>query len=189
MSITTETYISVDVETAGPYPGSYSLLAIGACLVSDPKNNFYVEIQPVNAEATAEALEISQLNMVELKERGTTPQEAMSGFADWLRKVTGEGSQPIFVAFNAPFDWMFISDYFYRYLGHNPFGHKALDIKATYMGLMGVPWDETGWHTVSNRYLDNRPLKHHALQDAQDQAEVFRKMLEERGDRGLVISD
>ena len=160
MSTNTETYISVDVETAGPYPGSYSLLAIGACLVSDPNNYFYVEIQPVNAEATAEALEISQLNMVELQEKGIKPQEAMSGFADWLREVTGEGSPPIFVAFNAPFDWMFISDYFYRYLGHNPFGHKALDIKAYYMGMTGASWSETGFWNLAGRYLSKKILKH-----------------------------
>jgi uncharacterized OsmC-like protein len=29
-----KTYISVDVETSGPTPGDYSLLSIGACLVT-----------------------------------------------------------------------------------------------------------------------------------------------------------
>ena len=35
MSITAfdETYISVDIETAGPNPSQYSLLSIGACSV------------------------------------------------------------------------------------------------------------------------------------------------------------
>lgn len=189
MPMKTETYISVDVETAGPFPGNYSLLAIGACLVTDPNKNFYVEIQPVNSDATAEALEISQLDLAALQENGLPPKEAMSRFSQWVAGATPEGSQPIFVAFNAPFDWMFISDYFYRYLGHNPFGHKALDIKAFYMGFMGVPWDKTGWRTVANRYLNNRLLSHHALQDAQDQAEVFRQMLAEQSGRGLVISE
>ena len=30
-------FVSVDVETAGPIPGEYSLLAIGACLVDAPE--------------------------------------------------------------------------------------------------------------------------------------------------------
>ena len=39
-----EAYISVDVETAGPNPGQYSLLSIGACLVFVPAKTFYVEL-------------------------------------------------------------------------------------------------------------------------------------------------
>ena len=74
---------------------------------------------------------------------------------------------------------MFVADYFHRYLGYNPFGHKALDIKAFYMGMAGVPWRETGMMHISKKYLGNRPLTHHALSDAVDQAEIFRLLLEE----------
>jgi len=179
MSRNTEVFISIDVETAGPNPGTYSLLSIGACLVFDPLEQFYIEIQPVNDAATQQALIISQLNLAELRDRGVSPQEAMSRFATWVATVTPDGSHPIFVAFNAPFDWMFVSAYFFRYLGYNPFGYKALDIKALYMGMTGVSWEETGWLHITHRYLGNRPLTHHALQDAQDQAEIFRKMLDE----------
>jgi len=101
----------------------------------------------------------------------------MTRLAQWVAEVTPEGSLPVFLAFNAPFDWMFVNEYFYRYLGHNPFGHKALDIKAYYMGLHGVSWEETGMRSVSSRYLDNQNLTHHALRDALDQAEIFRRML------------
>ena len=38
-----ETYISVDVEAAGPIPGAYSLLAIGACVVGNINKTFYIE--------------------------------------------------------------------------------------------------------------------------------------------------
>jgi ribonuclease T len=101
----------------------------------------------------------------------------MSSFEAWLKCVTPEGATPIFVAFNAPFDWMFISDYFYRYLGRNPFGHSAVDIKAYYMGMSHVPWDETTMKQLAPRYLGSREATHHALRDAIDQAEMFRKML------------
>jgi DNA polymerase III epsilon subunit-like protein len=173
------TYISVDVETAGPNPGQYSLLSIGACTVFEPQETFYVELQPVNENKRPEAMMIGRLSWSSLKENGLLPQEAMSRFADWLRNVTPEGEQPVFVAFNAPFDWMFVHDYFHRYLGENPFGHAALDIKAFYMGLAGVPWSETSMKHVSPHYLDNQHLTHHALRDALDQAEIFRKVLEE----------
>ncbi len=181
-----ETYISVDVETAGPHPGAYSLLSIGACTLYEPQETFYVELQPVNENYLPEALLVGRLSWSRLREMGLPPQEAMSRFALWLGQVTPAGSQPIFVAFNAPFDWMFVNDYFYRYYGSNPFGHKALDIKAFYMGLTGSTWEETSLSHISPRYLDNQQLTHHALRDALDQGEIFRKLLAESERRKIV---
>ena len=179
-----EAYISVDVETAGPNPSRYSLLSIGACLVADPKHTFYVELQPVNQNFTPEAMMTSGLSLEELAESGLPPAEAMAFFETWLAAEVPPGQQPIFVAFNAPFDWMFVNDYFHRFLGRNPFGHAALDLKAFYMGLTGALWSETAMRYVAARYLSNHQLTHHALHDAQDQAELFRKMLAEAATRG-----
>ena len=174
-----EGYVSVDVETAGPTPSQYSLLSIGACLVSDTQRTFYVELQPVNGNFTPEALSVSRLSLEELAERGLPPAEAMARFEAWLAAQIPSGRRPIFVAFNAPFDWMFVNDYFHRFLGRNPFGHTALDLKVYYMGLTGVHWSETTMRYITARYLSKRQLTHHALRDAQDQAELFQKMLAE----------
>ncbi len=174
-----EFYISVDVETAGPTPSLYSLLSIGACEVFDPGEGFYIEIQPVNDAFVPQALKVSQLNLDELQENGLAPQVAMMRFSEWISSVTPQDKQPVFVAFNAPFDWMFVNDYFHRFFGHNPFGHKALDIKALYMGLHSVSWRKTGMNSVSQHYLGDRQLAHHALQDALDQAEIFCKIVDE----------
>jgi DNA polymerase III epsilon subunit-like protein len=81
------------------------------------------------------------------------------------------------VAFNAPFDWMFVNYYFIRYLGRNPFGHAALDIKALYMGLSGVPWSQTSWRFIDPDAVERKNLTHHALQDTLDQAVLFKKLL------------
>lgn len=179
-----EAYVSVDVETAGPNPGQYSMLSIGACLVADRQRTFYVELQPVNDDATPEALAVSGLSLEQLAERGRPPAEAMARFEAWVAAEIPPGRQPIFVAFNAPFDWMFVDDYFHRFLGWNPFGHSALDLKAFYMGLAGVHWSETTMRHVAARYLSGRQLTHHALRDAQDQAELFQQMLAEATARG-----
>ena len=174
----------MDVEAAGPNPGQYSLLSIGACLVADAQRTFYVELQPVNDNFTPEALAVSRLSLEELAERGLPPAVVMARFEAWLAAEVPSGRQPIFVAFNAPFDWMFVNDYFHRFLGRNPFGHAALDLKAFYMGLTGVHWLETTMCYIAARYLSNRKLTHHALRDAQDQAELFQKMLAEAVARG-----
>jgi len=172
-------YISVDIETAGPNPAAYSLLTIGACTISEPRGSFYVELQPINDRMTPDSYAIHRLDLERLKERGRSPADAMHEFESWIREQTPEGAQPVFVAFNAPFDWMFVSDYFHRYLGHNPFGHTAIDIKAFYMGLSGVLWSETTMRYISPRYLNSREITHHALRDALDQAEIFEKLLAE----------
>jgi len=174
-----EAYISVDVETSGPNPSQYSLLSIGACTLDEPQKTFYCELKPVNRNALPRALEVSQLSMNELAEKGLEPQEAMTRFETWLEATVPEGHIPVFVAFNAGYDWMFVNDYFHRYLGRNPFGHTALDIKSYYMGSKGTIWQETSKAFLSPLYLDNQSLTHHALQDAIDQGRMFKLILKE----------
>jgi DNA polymerase III epsilon subunit-like protein len=175
--MTNEIFICVDVETAGPYPARYAMLSIGACLVTDIGNTFYVELKPDRDDAQTEALAISGLNLEHLRETGQEPAAAMASFADWIHSVAPGDTRPVFVAFNAPFDWMFVNDYFLRYLGENPFGHSALDIKAYFMGQQGVDWSETSMPHISRHFLEEVRLTHNALRDAQDQAEIFRKIL------------
>jgi DNA polymerase III epsilon subunit-like protein len=172
MSKSREWYISVDVETAGPNPGQYSLLAIGACTLAQPQQTFYVELRPVNKHMQPESAAIHQLSWEHLAANGLPPREAMQRFADWVEAVVPGGSRPVFVAFNAPFDWMFVCDYFHRYLGHNPFGHSALDIKAYSMGKSGSSWADTAMkHLIPGSEVT--PLTHNALQDAIDQGAIF----------------
>jgi DNA polymerase III epsilon subunit-like protein len=171
-----EFYISVDIETAGPNPSQYSLLSIGACSVIDPEEHFYIELQPVNDRMMPEAFAIHQLSLETLMSEGVPPTEAMTQFDSWLSGIIPSGRKPIFVAFNAPFDWMFISDYFHRYLGHNPFGHAALDIKAFYMGFHGSSWKDTAMNNVSLNYLEGKKISHNALEDACDQAQIFSRL-------------
>ena len=183
-SIPSEFYVSVDVETSGPVPGQYSLLSIGACTIFEPRSSFYVELQPINANFTEEAMSIHRLSLEQLSARGEDPALALTRFANWLGEQAPIGQHPIFVAFNAGFDWMFLSYYFFHYLGYNPFGHAALDIKAYYMGKFNVAWAETSMRYVSPRFLGDQPLTHHALRDAIDQANIFLQLLEETNGKG-----
>ncbi|MGC8878321.1 MAG: exonuclease domain-containing protein [Anaerolineae bacterium] len=174
-----ECYVSVDVETSGPAPSLYSLLAIGACLVFDPAQRFYIELRPLNTAAVPEATQVHQLSLERLAVAGVPPAKAMARFADWLQSVIPQGKTPLFVGFNAAFDWMFVNDYFHRFLGYNPFGHAPLDVKSFYMGMCGGRWGDTSMQQLARRYLDGRRLAHHALEDALLQAELFRKLLAE----------
>ncbi|HYO51085.1 MAG TPA: 3'-5' exonuclease [Chloroflexia bacterium] len=180
-----EVYVSVDVETAGPNPGLYSLLSIGACLVAEPERTFYIELQPVNSNAEKEALAVHGLSLEKLRVAGVPPADAMAQFEAWLAREIPPPVRPLFVAFNAPFDWMFVNDYFHRFLGRNPFGHNAIDVKAYYMGLSGSYWADTSLDKLLPRYVGPAKLTHNALDDAKDQAAIFRVLLEEAARRRL----
>ncbi len=176
--MTESCFICVDVETAGPNPASYSLLSIGAVAVAEPQRTFYAELQPTLMAESAEATSIHKLSLAQLAKSGLAPKDAMARFEAWVRE-TSAGRTPVFVAFNAPFDWMFVTDYFLRYLERNPFGHAALDMKALFMGLQHVGWDETSYQAVSAHYGLPPALSHNALKDATQGAEVFAAMLAE----------
>lgn len=137
-----------------------------------------MELEPDGADADPSALAISGLSLERLAVEGTPPAEAMEAFATWVDSVAGQ-ARPVFVALNAPFDWMFAADYLHRYLGRNPFGHSALDLKALYMGVSGAPWHETSLHHMAKHYGLDIVLPHHALEDAILQAAVFRRVMED----------
>jgi len=179
IDILSEIFFSVDIETSGPNPGQYSLLSIGACTIDARRSTFYVEMQPVNDEMTPESFAIHQLDLQQLRENGLPPRIALENFESWILSELSSNSRAVFVAFNAPFDWMFINEYFQQYLGRNPFGHSAIDMKSFYMGLTGVDWSLTSMRFVGQRYLGNKVLSHNALEDALHQADIFEQMLAE----------
>jgi ribonuclease T len=173
-----EVLISIDVEASGPSPGTGSLLSIGACLVGDPRVSFYRELKPIEGlpwERSAER--VHKLRRADLERDADAPPQAMADFVAWVEEVA-DGGLPVFVGFNAPFDWMFVADYLHRFVGRNPFGYSALDLKAVFLGRHAVPrWA----HTTKEHVLALHPVPgrhtHHALDDARRQAEIARLLL------------
>jgi DNA polymerase III epsilon subunit-like protein len=178
--VTEELWISIDVETSGPTPSTGSLLAIGACLVERPEISFAVDFKPsLHMPWSDEAERIHGLSRRYLERAGREPAEAMRDFVDWVEKQAG-AARPVFVAFNATFDWMWVADYAWRYVGRNPFGISGLDIKALYFGrhLAEVRrWAATTSDDVRRRYPVDLPHTHLALDDAREQAAMCRAIL------------
>ncbi len=181
-----EVLVSVDVEASGPSPTTGSLIAIGACRVDAPDVSFYCELRPVAEMPWVPAAEtVHRLTREHLAVHGLEPQVAMERFAAWLEEIR-DGRRPVFVGFNAPFDWMFVADYFQRFLGRNPFGVSALDLKAAYMGRYAVRrWSDTTKGHVLATVPGSIAHTHHALDDAQMQAQLARRLL----DMSPVVGD
>ncbi len=177
--MTEEVLISVDIEASGDSPSTGSLLSIGACLVDDPTIAIYLELKPEPGRPwSAEAQAVHRLTPERLERDGLLPAAAMQRLEDWVLSVAA-GRWPVFVGFNAPFDWMFVADALWRHLGRNPFGISALDLKSLYMGRTGVTsWAETRKLHIEERLDIHFEQTHNALDDARDQALLARALLQ-----------
>jgi ribonuclease T len=178
-------WISVDVEASGASPSTGSLISIGACLVERPEATFYVELQPLPDRPWDEAAEkVHGLGRAHLAEHGIAPAPAMARFAEWIAQLpeVRAGGRPLFVGFNATFDWMWVADWFHAHLGHNPFGISGLDLKAFALGrhwdagMRG--WGETAKRNLRRQYPTPAGLHHthNALDDALEQADLARQL-------------
>jgi ribonuclease T len=97
----------------------------------------------------------------------------MKQFAEWVSQVCGEGA-PVFVGLNAPFVWSFVNYYFIRYLGSNPFGISAVDIKALFMGVHQCAWEGTSSANMKAFTVASSNENHRALDTAALHAQLFR---------------
>jgi ribonuclease T len=179
--VTHESWISIDVEASGPSPATGSLLSVGACLVDRPEEGIELLLRPDPALPWSdEAAAVHRLDRAALERDGLEPRAAMEALEAWVTSVVPAGARPVFVALNAPFDWMFVADACWRHLGRNPFGIGALDIKALYLGrhLGDVrAWSATTRLRIRERYPVDLPHTHRALDDAREQAALCRAIL------------
>lgn len=171
-----ERYFSVDIESAGPIPGKYAMLSLGACVVGRPEEKFYAELKPTSREFVPDALKVSGLDLDRLELHGEAPAAAMKSFKQWVEKAAA-GHKPVFVGFNACYDWQFVNWYLESFAEGNPFGFAGIDIKSYFMGLRGCRWSQTTSSQLPEEFRPDTPQTHNALEDAQAQASIFEKLL------------
>jgi len=153
------------------------MLSIGACMVGDPETSFYAELKPISEQLVAEAIKVVGKPLEHFTKSGREPKIVMAEFEEWVKSISG-GQTPVFVGFNAAFDWAFVNWYFHTYLGRNPFGIGPIDIKSYFMGLMGGSWEDTRSSRIPDRFKGAAEQTHNALDDARSQAQMFERMLE-----------
>lgn len=174
-----EIYVSTDVEADGPISGPHSMLSFASAAygadktllgtfeanlalvpgaVGDPKTMEWWRGQP-------EAWAACRSNLRD-------PAQVMPEYVAWLKTLPGK---PVFVAYPAAYDFMFVYWYLIRFAGESPFSHSALDIKSYAMALLGIVK-----RNMPAAWFDDLPHTHVALTDALGQGALFCNMLTAR---------
>jgi hypothetical protein len=181
--IALEIYVSTDVETDGPIPGVYSMLSIGSAAYTAEKEylgGFTVNLETLPGASqhpeTMKWWEGQSEAWAACRREPLAPEDAMRKYLAWLKALPGA---PVFVAYPAAFDFMFVCWYLNRFAGENPFGWHALDIKTFAMALTGRDFLDTVKRNMPRNWFDDLPYTHKALDDAVSQGALFCNMLAE----------
>lgn len=178
-----EIYVSTDVETDGPIPGPHSMLSFASAAYQADKT--LVDTFSANLEALPEATghpetmawwEKQPEAWAAARENLQSPETAMKDYVAWLRTLPGK---PVFVAYPAGFDFLFVYWYLIRFAGESPFSHSALDIKTFAMALLKKEYRQSVKRNMPRQWFDDLPHTHKALDDAIEQGALFCNMLAE----------
>jgi DNA polymerase III alpha subunit (gram-positive type) len=183
-----EVYFSVDIETDGPIPGPNSMLSLASVAFSEDGQE--LDSFTVNFETLPEASSDPD-TMVWWKTQPEAwaaarvdpkdPKQAMESFITWVEHTTQKTSLPVFVAYPAGFDFLFVYWYLIRFVGHSPFSFSAIDIKTYVMAFLGKNYRQSTKRNMPKRWFKGQPKHTHvALDDARGQGMLFMKILKER---------
>ena len=126
---------------------------------ADPKTHAWWQSQPDAWRATR----------TELKRA----EDALPEYVRWVKGLPGK---PVFVAYPAAFDFLFVYWYLIRFAGESPFSHSALDIKTYAMAMMKTGYRDSSKRNMPRGWFEARPHTHIALDDAIEQGLLFCNM-------------
>jgi hypothetical protein len=178
-----EVYVSTDVETDGPIPGPNSMLSFASAAYRPDKTlvgTFSANLETLpgaKADPHTEAWwrqypDAYQATRTDLE----APEIAMPRYVAWVKQLPGK---PVFVAYPAGFDFLFVYWYLIRFAGESPFSFSALDVKTYAMALLKGEYREATKRNMPRRWFDPLPHTHVALDDALGQGALFCNMLAE----------
>jgi len=178
-----EIYVSTDVETDGPIPGPHSMLSFGSAAYRADKTllgTFAANLETLPGASgdprTMDWWKTQPEAWAACRQNLQSPQSAMKGYVAWLKALPGK---PVFVAYPAAFDFLFVYWYLIRFAGESPFSHSALDIKTYAMAMLKTDYRDTTKRAMPRRWFDKLPHTHLALDDAIEQGALFCNMLAE----------
>ena len=164
--------IIVDCEAFGGCPATGTLTEFGAVeFKSEASFHGILWTAAPNPDKPVE----SRLDPNAVQKTEQERKQVFVDFQNWLHQFK---APYVFVSDNNGYDWQWINDGFWKYLGYNPFGHSSRRISDFYAGLKGnfyTPAKE--WKRRRKTHHDHNPVN-----DAMGNVEAMKRML--AGERG-----
>lgn len=178
-----EIYVSTDVESDGPIPGPHSMLSFASAAYRADKTlvaTFAANLHPLPGAAghpdTLRWWATQPDAWLATRVDPEDPAAVMPRYVAWLKGLPGK---PVFVAYPAGFDFLFVYWYLMRFAGESPFSHSALDVKTFAMAVLKSDYRSATKRNMPPRWFDALPHTHRALDDALEQGALFCNMLAE----------
>lgn len=178
-----EIYVSTDIEADGPIPGPYSMLSFASAAFLADKTligTFSANLETL-PDATGDPRTMAFWNAHPdawnaCRANLQPPETAIRNYVAWLNALPGT---PVFVGYPATYDFMFIYWYLIRFANQSPFKHHGLDIRSFAMAMLRTSFKQSGKAGMPDRWFDEAPHTHKALDDAIEQGRLFCTMLQE----------
>ena len=181
--MSTEIYVSTDVEADGPIPGPHSMLSFASAAFTADKqliSTFSANLELLDGAAPHPVQEAWWKTQPDAwaacRKDLQQPAAALIAYVEWVEALPGK---PVFVAMPAGFDFTFMFWYMMRFTGRCPFSWSALDIKTLAFAMTGLPYRKCIKPRLPKRWFDDHPHTHVALDDAIEQGALFCNMLAE----------
>ena len=128
-----QVYVVLDTETGGLNPKIHSLLEISAFIwrpFKEIKPLFDTYVKEGEIRTMPKALEINQIDLSEVQEKGLSPRETVILIKKALNKELGQARKPVkIIAHNSSFDYGFL-ERLYKLAGlsiHDDFYSRTID--------------------------------------------------------------
>jgi hypothetical protein len=178
-----EIYVSTDVETDGPIPGPHSMLSFASAAYRADKtllSTYSANLETLPGAAgdprTLDWWQTQPEAWAAARANARDPSVALPEYVRWLKSLPGT---PVFVAYPAGFDFLFVYWYLIRFAGESPFSFSALDVKTYAMAILKKEYRQSVKRNMPAHWFDALPHTHHALDDAIEQGALFCNMLRE----------
>ncbi|MCP1574831.1 hypothetical protein J2S30_003210 [Herbaspirillum rubrisubalbicans] len=187
-SVWSEVYVSTDVETDGPIPGDNSMLSFGAAAYMADKTllstfSANLELLP-GAKGNPGTMAWWQTQpeaWAAARKDLRDPKEAMRSYVQWVKSQPA--SKPVFVAYPAGFDFMFMYWYMIHFESKSPFSFSAMDMRSYASATLGSGYRESGKDNMPASWKDPLEHDHTGVNDAIEQGAIFCNMLAANHDR------
>lgn len=183
--MTNHKLLFIDTETGGLNPYRHDLLSLAAVVWENKQifETFEVFISKENYNVSPMAMEVNQISLDELRQKGVHEREALQKFIEFIKNYFSL-IEPITIAgHNIAFDMQFLKQLFFR---NNLdiyayFSYRTIDTASIlrYLYIKGAIHEEVfSLDKALNYFKISAPVRHEALADALLTAELFTRLLD-----------